>query len=59
MEKYAILIEEDEAGFVTAKRVRDGKKARVKFAWLKPLGGGDYVPKSRTKALRLAAVEWE
>ena len=59
MEKYVILIEEDAAGFATVKRVRDGKTARVKFAWLKAVGGVDYVPRSRTKAIRLAMLDWE
>jgi len=59
MDKYTILIEADETGFATVKRVRDGKSARVKVAWMKPIGGGDYVPKSRTKAIRLGMLGWE
>ena len=60
MEKYTILIDADEDGYVTAKRVRDGKTARVKASWLKLFGGGDYyVPKSRTRAIRLGMMDWE
>ena len=59
MEKYTVLIERDEEGYVTAKRVSDGKTARCKASWLKPIGNGDYVPKNRTTDLRLYGLEWE
>jgi hypothetical protein len=59
MEKYTITIAEDESGYVTVKRVRDSKKARAKFSWLKPIGGGEYVPSSRTKDIRLSNLNWE
>ena len=59
MEKYTVLIERDEEGYVTAKRVSDGKTARCKASWLKPIGNGDYVPKNRTKSIRLDGADWE
>lgn len=59
MDKYTILIEADETGFATVKRISDGKSARVKVAWMKPIGGGDCVPRSRTKAIRLQMLDWE
>lgn len=59
MEKYTVLVEQDESGYVTVKRVRDGKTARCKASWLRGVGNGDYVPRSRTKALRLDGLDWE
>lgn len=59
MEKYTIIVPEDESGYAMVKRVKDGKKARAKFAWLKSIGDGDYVPRSRTKDLRLQNLNWE
>ena len=59
MEKYTVVVEQDEAGYMTVKRVRDGKTARVKASWMRTIGGGDYVPRSRTKAIRLDGADWE
>ena len=59
MEKYTVVVEQDEAGYMTVKRVRDGKTARVKAAWLRTLGYGDYMPVSRTKVIRLDGSDWE
>ena len=59
MEKYTVALETDESGLATVKRVRDGKTARCKMSWLRAIGNGDYVPKSRTKALRVDGLDWE
>ena len=59
MEKYTVVVEQDEAGYSTVKRVRDGKIARVKASWLRTIGNGDYVPVSRTKSIRLDGADWE
>ncbi|HRR33939.1 MAG TPA: hypothetical protein P5026_07575 [Kiritimatiellia bacterium] len=59
MDKYTIEIKADEPGYVTARRIRDGKAARLKAAWLKPVGGGEFIPRSRTKQIRMEFLDWE
>ena len=61
IDRYEILDEPDERGYVTVKRLADGKLAPCKAAWLKAAPGGELakVPRSRTKALRMAMLNWE
>ena len=60
MEKYDILTTPDDKGCALYRRVRDGKTARVKTSWFKKSPDGDgFVPKSRTKAIRLGMQDWE
>lgn len=60
MEKYDILTTPDDKGCALYRRVLDGKTARVKTSWFKKSPDGDgFVPKSRTKALRMAMLDWE
>lgn len=61
MEKYLIEDEPDASGEVTARRKSDGKLARCKRSWFKPLAGAEgglYVTKSRVKAIRLDGLDW-
>lgn len=61
-DRYMIEGEADASGYVTAIRVADGKRARVKQAWLKRVSdiSGEWMPRSRTKAIRLAYFcEWQ
>ena len=53
--KYTVEGEADASGYVTAIRVADGKRARVKAAWLKRVSeiSDVWMPRSRTKAIRL------
>ena len=55
IDRYEILDEPDERGYVTVKRLADGKRARVKQAWLKRVSeiSDVWMPRSRTKAIRL------
>ena len=61
IDRYEILDEPDERGYVTVKRLADGKLAQCKAAWLKaaPGDGLAHVPRSRVKAIRLAGLDWE
>jgi len=61
IDRYEILDEPDGRGYVTVKRLADGKVAPCKAAWLKDAPGGELtkVPRSRTKALRMAMLDWE
>ena len=54
-ERYTLEGEADVRGYVTAIRVADGKRARVKQAWLKRVSeiSDVWMPRSRTKAIRL------
>ena len=60
IDRYEILDESDERGYVTVKRLADGKTAQVKAAWFKPAPDGNgMIPRSRVKAVRLAMLDWE
>lgn len=61
IDRYEILTEPDGRGYVTVKRLADGKTATCKAAWLKAAPGGELakVPRSRVKALRMAMLNWE
>ena len=62
IDRYEILTEPDVRGYVMVKRLADGKLAPCKAAWLKAAPGGGKlvkVPRSRTKALRMAMLNWE
>ncbi len=63
IDRYEILDEPDERGYVTVKRLADGKIAPCKAAWLKPAPHSDspthVLPRSRVKALRMAMLVWE
>lgn len=61
LDKYELLTETDEKGYVMVKRLADGKLAPCKAAWLKAAPGGELakVPRSRTKALRMEMLNWE
>ena len=63
IDRYEILDEPDVRGYVTVKRLADGKVARCKASWLKPAPhslkkASPRVPRSRTKALRMAMLDW-
>jgi hypothetical protein len=60
-DRYTLEGEADVRGYVTAIRVADGKRARVKQAWLKRVSdiSGEWMPRSRTKAIRLGMLDWE
>ena len=61
MEKYVLIGEPDASGEVTVQRKSDGKLARCKRTWFKPLAGaegGIFVAKSRVKAIRLDGLDW-
>jgi hypothetical protein len=58
MPKYKIIGEPDKHGNVKAKRA-DGKTGTFPQCWLKADGEGAFVPRSRTKAIRIRYfVEW-
>ena len=61
IDRYEIMGEPDERGYVMVKRLADGKTATCKASWLKDAPGGELtkVPRSRTKALRMAMLDWE
>ena len=60
MEKYDILTTPDDKGCALYRCVSDGKTARVKTSWFKKSPDGDgFVPRSRTKAIRLGMQHWE
>ena len=63
IDRYEILDEPDQRGYVTIKRLADGKVARCKAAWFKPAPHSEspthVMPRSRTKALRMAMLDWE
>ena len=61
MEKYAKIGDMDKQGRAMFKRERDGKTCLVKISWFKidPAGSGSFIPRSRTKALRIANGDWE
>jgi len=61
MEKYAKTGDMDKHGLAMFKRERDGKTCLVKVSWFKidPAGSGSFIPRSRTKALRMAMLDWE
>jgi hypothetical protein len=60
-DRYTVEGEADASGYVTAIRVADGKRARVKQAWLKRVSeiSSEWIPRSRTKAIRLGMLDWE
>ena len=58
MDKYDQIETADEKGYALFRRVSDGKTARVPVRWFKKDGDG-MVPRSRTKALRMAMLDWE
>ncbi len=63
IDRYEILDKPDVRGYVTVKRLADGKVARCKASWLKPAPHNEspthVMPRSRTKALRMAMLDWE
>ena len=63
IDRYEMLDEPDERGYVTVRRVADGKTATCKAAWLKPAPHNEspahVMPRSRTKALRMTMLDWE
>ena len=63
IDRYEILSEPDKRGYAMAKRLSDGKLAPCKAAWLKPAPHSEspthVMPRSRTKALRMARLDWE
>jgi hypothetical protein len=63
IDRYEILDEPDERGYVTVKRLADGKTAKCKAAWLKPVPHSEsqahVMPRSRVKALRMGMLDWE
>ena len=61
LDRYELLTEPDEKGYVMVKRLADGKLAPCKATWLKvsPRGELAHVPRSRTKALRMEMLNWE
>ena len=61
LDRYEMLTEPDEKGYVMVKRLADGKLAPCKAAWLKDAPGDELakVPRSRTKALRMEMLNWE
>jgi len=58
--KYKIITDADADGIATVQRVSDGKLARVKRSFFKPLSGetGVYEAKSNVKAIRLDGLDW-
>ena len=58
MDKYDQITNADEKGYALFRRVSDGKTSRVPVRWFKKDGDG-MVPRSRTKALRMAMLNWE
>ena len=63
IDRYEILDEPDERGYVMVKRLADGKTATCKAAWFKPVPHSEspthVMPRSRVKALRMAMLVWE
>lgn len=63
IDRYEKLDEPDERGYVSIRRVADGKAALCKAAWLKPVPHSEspthVIPRSRVKALRMAMLNWE
>ena len=61
LDRYELLTEPDEKGYVMVKRLADGKLAPCKAAWLKAAPGGELakVPRSRVKAIRLDCLNWK
>ena len=63
IDRYEILSKPDGRGYVTVKRLADGKTATAKVAWLKPVPHSEspthVMPRSRTKALRMEMLDWE
>ena len=63
IDRYEILDEPDERGYVMVKRLADGKTATCKAAWLKPVPHSEspthVMPRSRTKAIRMTTLDWE
>ena len=63
IDRYEILDEPDERGYVMVKRLADGKTTTCKAAWLKPVPHSEspahVMPRSRVKALRMSMLDWE
>ena len=64
IDRYEILSKPDKRGYVTVKRLADGKVARCKASWLKPAPHNEspthVMPRSRTKAIRIQYfLDWE
>ena len=64
IDRYEILDAPDKRGYVTVKRLADGKTATCKASWLKPAPhplkkASPRVPRSRTKAIRMTMLDWE
>ena len=63
IDRYEILDEPDVRGYVMVKRLADGRLAPCKAAWFKPAPHSEspthVMPRSRTKALRMAMLDWE
>lgn len=62
IDRYEILSEPDKRGYVTVKRLSDGRLAPCKAAWLKAAPHSEsptrVMPRSRAKALRMAMLDW-
>jgi hypothetical protein len=57
---YKFLSQPDEKGYAAVRRLSDEKTARARISWLKPgPETGQYIPASRTKAIRLECLEWK
>ena len=63
IDRYEILDEPDQRGYAMVKRLSDGRLAPCKASWLKPAPHTEspthVMPRSRTKALRMAMLDWE
>ena len=63
IDRYEILDEPDQRGYVMVKRLADGRIAPCKAGWLKPAPHSEspthVMPRSRTKAIRMTMLDWE
>lgn len=57
-ERYELMSEPDGKGKVLAKRLRDGKVARIRPSWVVKQADGTYAPERRTAVLRLFFEVW-
>ena len=58
METYTVVNAPAVRGKALIKRASDGKIARCKLTWLELVSGETYQARSKTKAIRLAGLEW-
>lgn len=57
-ERYEFISEPDSKGRVLAKRLSDGKVARIKPSWVVKQADGTYAPERRTAVMRLFFEVW-